>query len=408
MASSLPLFFSVFEHSGDVLAASVAREVRRREPDRRMYGFGGPLMQRAGVTLLEDTIDHAVMLGGAAGQAMVHRRRLGRLRQWLADHPLSALVATDSPAANWSVCRTVRRSQPDARVVHLVAPQLWAWGAWRIGKLRRLTDCVLCLLPFEVDWLESRGVPAMFVGHPLFHSDDLPVDEGVDDSSGEHGPLRRSDEDGPRLALLPGSRTGEVSANWPTMFKAYLQLKDEHPDLLACVAASDARRAALLEKMLPGGVLPQGMKMLTGNASAVLDWADAALVVSGTATLHAASRHTPMVVVYRINRASWHLLGRWLVRTRTFSLPNLLGDWLKLGRVVPEFVPHHGAVDPIVGALRPLLHDSEPRRRQLAAFQAIADRFTPHRFAESCADALLRVIDEPPGHQKRANRSGRA
>jgi lipid-A-disaccharide synthase len=380
------ILFTAFEPSGDHIAGALIAELKRREPDRPIFAMGGEVMRKSGAELIESTVDRAAMLAGAATQARQHIKRLGRLRHWLADNRITALVPTDSPAANWSICATVRKHQPHAKVVHLVAPQLWAWAPWRIRKLRRLTDHVLCVQPFEPKWFGQRGVKASFVGHPLY--DQIPAErtppaEGLPQSNG------------PKLALLPGSRQNEVKRNWPTMLEAYRRLHATHHDLCAVIAASDKARAHQIELMSPMGVMPRSMHMRTGDADAVLNWADAALVVSGTATLHAAAHGTPMVVFYNLLRYEWHLVGRWVVNTSTMSLPNLIGESMDMGRVVPELMPHFGDAGALVRAVEPLLKDGEARRKQREAFAAFRARFTQHRFEEAAADKLLEVIADP-------------
>lgn len=379
------ILFTAFEPSGDHIAGALIAELKRRDPGRRIYALGGPQMRRAGAELIESTTDRAAMLLGAATQARQHLKRLGRLRQWLGDHPIVALVPTDSPAANWSICAMVRRHQPGAKVVHLVAPQLWAWAPWRVRKLRRLTDHVLCVQPFEPDWFGDRGVPATFVGHPLY--DQVPAKKTP---PGDDFPKST----GPRLALLPGSRQSEVKRNWPTLLNTYRRLHASRRELVAVVAASDKARAHQVELMSPLGVLPRGMHMNVGDADAVLNWADAALVVSGTATLHAAAHGTAMVVFYNVNRVGWELIGRWLVNTRTMSLPNLIGESMGLGRVVPELMPHFGDADALIRAITPLLEDGGARRDQHKAFQLIRERFTRQRFELAAADTLLKILGE--------------
>jgi lipid-A-disaccharide synthase len=377
------ILFTAFETSGDHIAGSLIAELKRRDPGRPIYALGGPEMKQSGAEMIETTADKAVMLIGAAAQARQHLKRLGRLRRWLADHRISALVPTDSPAANWSICSTVRKHQPGAKVVHLVAPQLWAWAPWRIRKLRRLTDHVLCVQPFEPKWFADRGVKASFVGHPLY-----------DQISGEKQSVPDSlpDAPGPKLALLPGSRQAEIKRNWPTMLEAYRRLHASVPDISAVVAASDKARAHQVKLLSPMGVLPRGMQMSVGDADAVLNWADAALVVSGTATLHAAAHGTPMTTFYNVSPVGWHLLGRWLINTRTLSLPNLIGESMGLGRVIPELIPHFGDADALIRFTAPLLKDGEARRAQQQAFTAIRARFTVHRFEKAAADELERVL----------------
>ena len=141
------------------------------------------------------------------------------------------------------------------------------------------------------------------------------------------------------------------------------------------------------------GVLPRSMWMLSGDADAVLNWADAALVVSGTATLHAAAHGTPMVVFYNVKRYEWELAGRWLVNTRTMSLPNLISESMDMGRIVPELMPHFGDPDALVRAVEPLLRDGQARRAQAQAFKRIRERFCEQRFEQAAADKLLEVIN---------------
>ncbi|MFA9477349.1 lipid-A-disaccharide synthase [Phycisphaerales bacterium AB-hyl4] len=383
MNSPLPILFSAMEPSGDALAAPLIAELKLREPDRPIFAIGGERMAEAGAELLEDPTEHAAMLAGASKQAWEHIKRIRRVRRWLAEHPIAALVPTDSPAANWGICKAVRKTQPRARIVHLAAPQLWAWAPWRIGKLRRLSDHVMCMLPFEPDWFGSRNMPASFVGHPLFAPD-------ADDASTAEGELPEDGE--PRLALLPGSRMSEVQANWPTMLEAIKRLRPAYPKMRIVIAASSASRAKLIRSLTPGGAVPHKAVMVVGQASAALDWADAALVVSGTATLHAVSRRTPMVVMFNASRLSWQLAGRWLIQTRTFTLPNLISESMEMDRIVTELVPHFGDVDAVIKALQPLLRDEAAREAQRQAFEVITRRFVETPYAVTAADTLIDQI----------------
>ena len=375
------ILFTAFEPSGDALAARLIEALRQDGYDGPIHALGGPKMEAAGARLVEHTTGHAAMLLGAASQAYDHHRRLRRLRRWLHDHPLDAHVPTDSPAANFSICALVRRTRPQAKIVHLVAPQLWAWGRWRVRKLRRLTDRLLCLLPFEVEWFESRGVPATFVGHPLF--------ERLEPSPRS---AELPDHAGARLAVLPGSRSAEIKANWPTMRAVVERLRREVPDLHAAVAASDDERAALVTS-LGGGELPGDTSMLVGDAGAVLDWAGSAMIVSGTASLEAATRNVPMAVLYNASRWQWELLGKRLVAARTFALPNIITESLGEDRCVPEFVPHFGSVEPVAEATRAVLTDDAARAAQRAAFARIAATFAAARFR----DAATRTLRETAG-----------
>lgn len=390
------ILFTAFEPSGDTLAAPIIAELRRRRPGTPVWALGGPRMREAGAEVLEATTAHAVMLAGAAGQAWTHRRRLRRLAAWLREgsttRPLLAHVPTDSPAANWSICKLVQETRPAAKVVHLAAPQLWAWAPGRIRKLRRLTDHVLCLLPFEPAWFAARGVPATFVGHPIF--------DRLRASPPEAGVVRWP-VGGPRLALLPGSRAGELRRNLPTMLAAYARLRGRWGGLCGVFAAVDAAaaervRAAIAASEPATGRL-EGINVGVGQTDAVLAAADAVLVVSGTATLQVAAHRKPMVILYNVSRGAWHLAGRWLVQTRTFTLPNLIAEADGLGRIVPELVPHFGDPAPVAEAVGALLADPAAAGAQVRGLEKVCGHFTGVSFAETATDRLLGVIERDAG-----------
>ena len=410
------MLITAFEPSGDALGARLVEAMRAESTTGpwRFVGLGGPRMEAAGVELLEETVGHASMgVGlGLVGEAKLLLSRVRLVKRWLLDHRVDVHVPIDAPAANWSFCKRVRALKPDAKVVHLVAPQVWAWASWRVGRLRRWSDRVLCLLPFEPDWFAGRGVDGRFVGHPLFERPGAvgaAAGAGAGAGAGEGGAEvakgRPGAANGPRLALLPGSRTAEVEKNWPDMLAAFDTLRHRHPGLSVRVAAADAARADLIRRLSPGGRLPRRMEMVTGDASAVLDWADAALIVSGTATLEAASRGTPMVAVYRTSERAWKTLGRLLIRARTFALPNLLAEHLSVvdaeggERLVPELIPHFGGHEPLVRALTPLLIDDAARARQRVGFERIGDAYAAVSFREA---VVANVDDVVAKHESAA------
>ncbi|MFN7022873.1 MAG: lipid-A-disaccharide synthase, partial [Phycisphaerales bacterium] len=160
------LLFTAFEPSGDDHAAPVIAALRSRHPRLPIYAWGGPKMEAAGATIVERTGDDAVMGMPGLAKVLEHSRINRRIDDWLDDHRITVHVPVDSPAANFPICALTKAR--GAKAVHLVAPQIWAWGQWRLKKLKRLTDLVLCLLPFEEEWFQARGVPARFIGHPLF------------------------------------------------------------------------------------------------------------------------------------------------------------------------------------------------------------------------------------------------
>jgi lipid-A-disaccharide synthase len=381
------IFFAAFEPSGDVLAARLIEELKRRDPLLRFTGFGGPKMQAHGADLIQVTTEHAAAMGGFAGEVKTHLKRCGVMSDYLKAHDIAAFVPVDSPAANWALCKRVKRHRPNAKVVHLVCPQVWSWAQWRVRRLRKLSDLVLCLLPFEPGWLDGHGVEGVFVGHPVF--EDAPA--AMSRSIAEDLPKVDS-SDAVRLALMPGSRRSELEMNWPTMLTAYNAVREANPSLVGVVAARVASDVETLRKVSGETLWPEGLHVVPGRTEEVLAWCDAALVKSGTSTLQVASLEKPMVAFYNVSPVKWQALGRWLINSRTFTLPNIISEWQDGRRVIPEFVPNFGDHEAIAEALKPLVTDATERDRQRVGLQRIAEPFASVTFKTAAADALLSVL----------------
>lgn len=369
------VLFTAFEPSGDDHASAVIAELRERHPDLPIHAWGGPRMEAAGATIVERTGDDAVMGMPGIEKIREHQRINKRIEAWMESHQVGVHVPVDSPAANFPICAISKKR--GIKVVHLVAPQIWAWGPWRIGKLRRLTDMVLCLLPFEEGWFTTRGVPARFIGHPLF-----------DERPSEAALVAAADgfpEGSPRLAIMPGSRPSEWHKNFGLLLDVFDALAETRPDARGIVAATNDNAKAQLEQIgAARGGISDRLTFVVGKTDAVVHWCDLALVVSGTVTLQIARHGRPMVAVYRSSRWLYELIGRWIVSTRFFTLPNLIA-----GReVLPEFVPHFGGHAPIVAAAARLLDDPEAMDQQKRDLDHVVSRFDGRCAASAAADAI--------------------
>ncbi|MEM6504903.1 MAG: hypothetical protein AAF711_05515 [Planctomycetota bacterium] len=382
------IFFAAFEPSGDVLAARLIHELRRRDPTMRFTGYGGPKMQAEGAELIRVTTEHAVAMGtGFVGEVQTHLKRCGEFGEYLKANDIAAFVPVDSPAANWALCKRVRRHRPKAKVVHLVCPQIWSWAQWRIRRLRKLSDHVLCLLPFEPGWLDERGVQGTFVGHPVFEDARGMLAEPIAEDLYQH-----EAPGAVRLALMPGSRGSELRANWPTMLSAYNAVREQHPQVVGLIAARVESDIETLRAVSGGRPWPEGLEVAAGRASEVLSWCDVGLIKSGTSTLQVASLGKPMVAFYNLSPVKWHAVGRWLINSRTFTLPNIISEWQDGRRVVPEFVPHFGDPAPIVAELGRLVGDPAERERQSAGLGRVAEPFASVTFKDAAAEVLLNEL----------------
>ncbi len=385
------ILFTAFEPSGDNLAAPVIRELLARRPDLRILAFGGPKMRAAGATLVESTTDDAQM--GLPGLAKIreHLAINKRIDAWLTANPIDLHVPVDSPAANFPICKlTRRRSTP---IIHLAAPQMWAWASWRIHKLRRLTDLVLCLLPFEPEWFSTRGVRAQFIGHPMF---DRPIDDAAIAAQIATFPASSG---GPKLALLPGSRAKEWSHNFPILLRTLARLTAEHPGAAAVVAASSERAERELRAIaeLHGG-WPANLHLAHDAVDAAARWADLCLAVSGTVSLQLARARAPMCLVYHIAPWQYWVFGRWIIQSHSATLPNLIAG----RRIVPEFVPCTGRASAFTDAASRLLADAAGRNQQRRDLDTlVCAPFSGMHPSSEAADAILALLSAPPQRSPR-------
>lgn len=384
------ILFTAFEPSGDDHAAILIAEMRRRHPDLPLYAWGGPKMAAAGAELLERTGDDAVM--GLPGLAKIreHQRINARIAAFLdsfapggsraaLDHAPCLHVPVDSPAANFPICALARKR--GLRVAHLVAPQLWAWGPWRVNKLRRLTDLVLCILPFEERFFSERKVPACFVGHPLF---DVPLDTAALDLIGEG-----FGQGTHKIALMPGSRPAEIAKNFPLLLEAFVRLSAEFPGVRGVVAATKPSVEARLHEIASSmrrriGPWPDNLITAHAQTDAVVRWCDLALVVSGTVTLQIARQTKPMVILYKSNPILYYALARWMLTTDMFTLPNVIAG----ERIVPEFVPHFAGAEPIAQAAAVLLRDPQAAQQQRKSLARVVERFDGLHCGPLAADQI--------------------
>jgi len=379
------ILFTGFEPSGDDHAAVVIAELRRRHPALPIYAWGGPKMERAGATIIERTGESAVMGIPGVNKIIEHVRMNRRIEEWLDTHKIAMHIPVDSPDANFPVCRMAKAR--GAKVVHFVAPQLWAWREGRINKLRKLTDLVLCLLPFEESWFISRGVQARFVGHPLF-------DEALDFAALD-AKAAKLVTGTPKIALMPGSRPSEVRRSFPPLLDAYRLLRQDYPNAAGVLAVTrNAVKEELQNAARQLGGWPDNLEVVVGDTDTVVRWCDYAMCASGTVTLQVAKQCKPMVTFYRFGR-SWQVpylaFGRLMFTTRLFTLPNLIAG----KRVITELVPHFGGGEPLAVAVLKLMRQPGFADDQRAALAEVCKKFEGKRAGPVAADEIERLLSMP-------------
>ena len=340
------VFITVAEVSGDQHAAELIHSLKELDPDLVIEGIGGPLMAAAGAHIHHETTRNAAMSVHAIGRVVEVLKLLRWTREHFAQKRPDLHVCVDSPAMNLHFAKLAHRI--GVPVMYYIAPQLWAWREGRMKKLQKWVDRVACILPFEEEYFKRHGVRATFVGHPLF--DELPRDRDRRD------PPERFPHRPPVIGLLAGSRASEAKANFPPMLDVAERVLAEFPQATFCSPTTEATHPIVCAEVARQRALP--ITIERDAFDAMVPRCDLCVTVSGTATLHVAGWGVPMIVVYRVNRWLWQLLGRWIVKTRTYSLVNLLAD--AHAHIVPEFIPWHGSSGPV--ALRVLEMLREPRK----------------------------------------------
>lgn len=368
------------ETSGDQLGAALIGALRERAPGAEIRGVCGPLMRAAGCEPLADAHELAVM---GLVEVVSHLPRLLRLRRRLRKEFLAwrpdVFIGIDAPEFNLGLASKLH--QAGLTTVQYVSPQVWAWREGRVRGIARACDLVLCLLPFEPAFYAHHAVPARFVGHPL--ADQIPLDFDRSAVRSELGIPTAATV----VALLPGSRRGEVARLGPDFIAAAAQLARTAPGVVFVAPMASSEVRALFAEQCAASAF-SGVRLLDGQARTALQAADAALVASGTASLEALLCRCPMVIAYRLSGMTAFLLRALrMVRLKYFALPNLLAG----EPLVPEFFQEAVTGAQLAAALQRQLRDTEHRRMLEARFRSIHVTLRQDGAARA-ADAVLELI----------------
>jgi len=359
------IFLSAGEASGDMYGAWLIEALREELRERgdigkpEFFGVGGDAMRAAGCDLVVNAHDIAVV---GLAEVVEHLPRIYRLfRQVVRDAERrrpDIAVLIDFPDFNLRLARQLHRL--GIPVIYYVSPQLWAWRQSRVELVRKYVRKMLVIFPFEQKFYAEHGIAAEFVGHPLA---DIPAPAMTREQFGERYGL---DPAKTWVALLPGSRQGEVSRIFPTLLEAAQLLG---PDYVYIVPVASTLSESWLKSFVPKD-LPISL-VFTDDAPTALCQARAAVVASGTSTLQAALIGTPFVMVYRVADMSWKF-GRKLVKVERFAMPNLIAE----RDVVPELVQDDLTAKHVVAELQPLLLDGRDRQKMTEDFQKVRQRLT--------------------------------
>ncbi len=312
------IFFSVGEPSGDLHGANLIRSLRSECPDVECVGYGGPRMREAGCELHVDLTELAVMfIWGAIWNLRRFWRLYQQARTFFRTERPDAVVLIDYPGFNWWIAKAAK--EHGIPVFYYGAPQLWAWASWRVKKMRRYVDHVLCKLPFEEDWYRKRGCNAHFVGHPYF--DELrerKLDPTFMDSMA-------AELDGrPLVCILPGSRRLEVRNNLPWFLRAVEKIRRQYPTARFAIASFNDVQAEMARELC--AELNVDADVHVGRTAELIEISYCCMACSGSVSLELLYHIKPAVVLYWVNRFVFTLFQMLLVKVRFVTLVNLLAS----------------------------------------------------------------------------------
>ena len=350
------------EASGDLHASNLITSLRKLDPDAEFRFFGGDLMAKAARRNPEVHYDRMNVMGFSEVLRKLPRlmRHLKQAKQLISEFRPDVLILVDYPSFNLKLAEYAHSI--GIKVDYFISPKVWAWKEYRVKKIKKWVDHVYSILPFEVGFYQRHGYSVKYVGNPSVQEIDYALG---------HLPPRRhfverqgfTDREKPIIALLPGSRKGEIRNNLPLMIEAAKRF----PDFQYAVAAAPA----IPEKFYREVAQDPGLQVVFGATPTLVKYSQAAIVTSGTATLETALIGTPQVVCYRANgkRLSYKIMEK-LLKVKYVSLPNLIVG----NSVVPELLVHLCTVDAIARELSPLLQPSPRRDWQISGYKNMRRR----------------------------------
>lgn len=379
--NSHPLHVGIIagEASGDNIAAGLIHAIREKMPDAVFEGIAGPRMKEAGCFSLFPMESLSVM-----GLTEVVRHLPGLLsmrrdlrRQFL-ETPPDIFIGVDAPDFNLSLARDLK--QAGIRTMHYVSPSVWAWRQYRVRKIAESVDCMLTLFPFEEKFYREHGVPVRCVGHPMA---DMIADNIDTAEARQHLDIEHT---GPVIALMPGSRSSEVQRMAVPFLKAAAWCYERRRDVRFIAPMANASCEAVFGKALSkvGNRLP--LTVLNGQSLEAMAAADAVLMASGTASLEAMLLKRPMAVAYRLSTMTY-LMAKLLVKSRYYSLPNLLAGQ----PLVREFIQGEVKAEALGREMLSLLENPDRIESLSTVFAQIHDDLRRDA-SHAAADTVLEMV----------------
>lgn len=344
----------VGEVSGDTLGAKLIRRFREQGIDAEFEGIGGPQMIAEGFKSYYPMDVLSVM---GIVEVLKDIKKLFAVRDGLVEtwtkNPVDIFIGVDAPDFNLRLSKTIKQKQLPIKTVQYVSPSVWAWRQGRVHGIKANIDLVLCLFPFEKTFFKKWDVPAAFVGHPL--ASQLPLENPIIDAKQE----LNLDPNQKHIALLPGSRRGEIERLGPLVLDAAKILHQKYPDYTFLIPAINEARKQQIERLLV--TYPESLKIqirLMENSGTeskigrqVMNASNIIALASGTATLEAMLLHRPMVTFYKLNWLTYHVV-KFLIKIPYYSLPNIIAG----KKVIQELIQADATPEKLAAEIEKLMN----------------------------------------------------
>jgi lipid-A-disaccharide synthase len=362
-------------------AAHLATALQKRL-DVCLFGMGGPRMQAAGVELVMNYEEVAVV---GITEILKHLpsllKAMDRVVAEAEKRKPALAILTDFPGFHLRLARRLRLAK--IRNVYYICPQFWAWRPWRVNLIRRRFEKALCIFPFEEQFFSKAGISTEFIGHPLVGTVSASKDrkQFCEEHALASGPAI--------VTVLPGSRAGELKHHLPVLQEACARIHAKLPAQFV-VAAAHPKDLEILKAGWPSGLKPC---LVAGETYEALAAADVAIVSSGTATVEAALLDAPMVVVYRVSPLT-AAVAKPLMRTPFYAMVNLIAE----KKVVPELVQDDFRPERVAGEALRLLQDPNARSTMRAGLAEVRKRLGPPGAVQRAADAIVTLLQRGAGN----------
>ena len=398
------IFFSVGEPSGDLHASNLIKRLRAEEPNLQAVGFGGPKMRNAGCELIYDLTQLAVMfLGAVIRNLRFFFKLIAQADEYFANHKVDAVVLIDYPGFNWWIAR--KASKYNIPVFYYGVPQMWAWAPWRIRKIRKFVNHVICKLPFEPKWFRERGCRAYYVGHPYFDQlNEQQLDqEFIEGIQIDHRPI---------VLLLPGSRNAEITGNLDSLLRSATKIRQSNPNTRLVVSCLHERHAEMCRQQCDS----HDVELYCERTQELMSMATACVACSGSVSLELMFHRVPTVIVYKI---SWlkSMIKNGLLRCKFITLPNLMNtqDIRRTGwtsydpdtkgaepTVMPEYLSWRDKTDQIASRIVRWLDSESARTENVQQLNQLASQYAKPGATARTASYIISHLRPGESDQKAA------